>query len=92
MLLDTKHQAVAMETDVPRLPVQAPPPAVDPVSGLWTLSEHDVECVAIGAGILGCGGGGNPYLGKMWTVGKLKEGKRIRVITPERLARRGIVG
>ncbi len=81
-----------METDVPRLPVQAPPPAVDPVSGMWTLSEHDAECVAIGAGILGCGGGGNPYLGMMWTVSKLKEGKRIRVITPERLARREIMG
>ena len=59
-------------------------PCVDPVTGEWLLSEWDVECIAVGAGILGCGGGGSPYLGKLMCLKRLKEGKKIRVISPER--------
>jgi len=29
----------------------------------WVLTEADIDCLAIGAGILGTGGGGSPYLG-----------------------------
>ena len=28
----------------------------------WTLNEADIDRIAIGAGILGTGGGGSPYL------------------------------
>ena len=53
--------------------------------GEWVLSEFDVECIGTGAGILGCGGGGNPYLGKLMGKMAIREGKIIRVITPENL-------
>ena len=55
--------------------------------GEWVLSESDIECIGIGAGILGCGGGGDPHLGKL--IGKMavREGKTIRIITPENLKR-----
>jgi len=29
------------------------------------LTEPDIEALAIGAAILGTGGGGNPYIGKL---------------------------
>jgi DUF917 family protein len=32
---------------------------------MWTVDEAALERIAIGAGILGTGGGGNPYLGKL---------------------------
>ena len=31
----------------------------------WHLNEFDADCIAIGAGILGTGGGGSPYLGNL---------------------------
>ncbi|XP_022083172.1 uncharacterized protein LOC110975213 [Acanthaster planci] len=62
-----------------------PDPQVDPVTGEWILSAFDVECIAIGAGILGCGGGGDPHLGLLSALKMLREGKKIRIISPERL-------
>ena len=56
-------------------------------NGEWILSESDVECIGIGAGILGCGGGGNPHLGKLMGKMAVREGKIIRVISPENLKR-----
>ncbi|MCH7626701.1 MAG: DUF917 family protein, partial [Chloroflexi bacterium] len=32
---------------------------------MWQLVEDDLESIAIGAGILGTGGGGNPYIGRL---------------------------
>ena len=31
---------------------------------IWVLSSQDVECLAIGTGILGSGGGGDPKIGR----------------------------
>lgn len=59
-------------------------PNIDPATGDWLLSEFDVECIAIGAGILGCGGGGSPYVGKLRTLNLLRMGKEIRIIHPDR--------
>ena len=53
--------------------------------GEWVLSESDIECIGIGAGILGCGGGGNPHLGKLMGKMAVREGKTIQIITPENL-------
>ena len=58
---------------------------MDSKTGAWVLSERDVECIAIGAGILGCGGGGSPHIGKLRTLRSIRQGKVIRVMTPERL-------
>ncbi len=52
--------------------------------GEWELSPADVEAIAIGAGILGTGGGGSPYIGKLRCLKVLQDGKKIRVVTPER--------
>ena len=57
---------------------------IDEATGEWILSEYDVECIAIGAGILGCGGGGNPYLGKLAALQQIRSGKKIRVISADR--------
>ena len=59
-------------------------PHIDPETGDWLLNEFDIECIAIGAGIMGCGGGGSPYLGRLKALKLLKAGKEIRVIHPNR--------
>mmetsp|Transcript_38558 Transcript_38558/g.97069 ORF Transcript_38558/g.97069 Transcript_38558/m.97069 type:complete len:737 (-) Transcript_38558:8-2218(-) len=56
-----------------------------PTTGEWLLTAYDIEAISIGAGILGCGGGGNPYLGKVRALSMLKEGKVARVIQPSQL-------
>jgi hypothetical protein len=51
----------------------------------WLLSELDLEYIALGAAILGTGGGGNAYLGMLRAREQLRAGRRIRVIPPEAL-------
>lgn len=50
----------------------------------WTLSVHDIECLATGACILGCGGGGDPNSGRLRATMMLKEGKEIKIVNPYR--------
>ena len=57
---------------------------IDEATGEWILSEYDIECIAIGAGILGCGGGGNPYIVKLAALEQIRSGKKMRVISAER--------
>ena len=52
---------------------------------LWTVTEIDAEAIAIGAGILGTGGGGNPYLGKLRLQKLLRAGHTVAVIDIEDL-------
>ncbi|MEM7031653.1 MAG: DUF917 domain-containing protein [Chloroflexota bacterium] len=52
---------------------------------VWELTELDLEYIALGAGILGTGGGGNPYLGKLRAWQQLRAGRSIKVIPPEAL-------
>ncbi|XP_078672684.1 uncharacterized protein LOC144911973 isoform X2 [Branchiostoma floridae x Branchiostoma belcheri] len=65
--------------------LQETEPEIEPETGAWVLSCWDVECLAVGAGILGCGGGGNPGLGRLQVLQTLEQGRKIRVIAPERL-------
>jgi DUF917 family protein len=46
---------------------------------MWDVDEAALERIAIGAGILGTGGGGNPYLGKLHALQLLRAGQRIQV-------------
>jgi DUF917 family protein len=46
-----------------------------------TIDRDDLERLAIGAGILGTGGGGNPYLGKLQARQLLERGKTIEVVS-----------
>ena len=52
------------------------------MKGEWELSEKDVECLAIGAGILGCGGGGDPPGGRLRALQQLNKGKKIKILNP----------
>ena len=53
-------------------------------AGEWVLSTFDVECLAIGAGVLGCGGGGSPYLGKLELLHCIDEGFQPKIVSPKR--------
>jgi DUF917 family protein len=50
------------------------------------LTRDDIEALAIGAAILGTGGGGNPYLGKLRCFEEFKQGREIRLIGLDELA------
>ncbi len=49
---------------------------------MWEISEQDLAPLSIGAGILGTGGGGNPYLGYLRARQHVRAGSRIEVIDP----------
>ena len=59
-------------------------PKIHAATGEWLVSEYDIECISIGAGILGSGGGGNPHIGKVAALRALRAGKQPRVITPSK--------
>ena len=44
------------------------------------VTLEDLEAIEVGAAILGTGGGGNPYIGKLRCRQELKKGRRIEVI------------
>ncbi|SCL36416.1 hypothetical protein GA0070624_5548 [Micromonospora rhizosphaerae] len=46
----------------------------------WKIKEQDLESIAIGAGILGTGGGGNPHVGKLMANRLLREGLDVEVV------------
>ena len=50
--------------------------------GEWILNSLDVDCISVGAGILGCGGGGDPNLGRIMASQIMNNGKQIRVVDP----------
>ena len=56
------------------------------VQAYWDLTEADLDCIALGAAILGTGGGGSAYLGKLRAREQLRAGRRIRIIAPAALA------
>lgn len=47
----------------------------------WQVTTDHLERLAIGAGILGTGGGGNPYLGKLIARKFLEDGGQIMVVS-----------
>ena len=52
---------------------------------MWHISEDDLESIAIGAGILGTGGGGNPYIGMLRAKQMIRENGPVKVLSPEEL-------
>ncbi|XP_060597599.1 uncharacterized protein LOC132751461 [Ruditapes philippinarum] len=85
--LQTKKQTITntgviLSEDSNKLKIETP--TIDKDTGEWLLSEYDIECIHIGAGILGCGGGGSPHLGRLLALRSLRSGKKIRVLTPSR--------
>ena len=55
------------------------------------LTEADIEALAIGAAILGTGGGGNPYIGKLRCLRELRRGRRVPLYSLEELADAALV-
>jgi DUF917 family protein len=55
------------------------------------LTESDIEALAIGAAILGTGGGGNPYIGKLHCLQELRNGARVPLLGPDELADDAVV-
>ncbi|MGH2616406.1 MAG: DUF917 domain-containing protein [Thermomicrobiales bacterium] len=52
---------------------------------MWEVTEEILDALEIGAGILGTGGGGNPYLGKIEALQHLRAGKIIQVVSLDEL-------
>lgn len=47
------------------------------------ISFQEVEDIALGASLLGAGGGGDPYYGKLMAIGAIKERGSVELIDPE---------
>ena len=48
---------------------------------MWDVTAEILDALEIGAGILGTGGGGNPYLGKIEALQQLKADRIIQVVS-----------
>ncbi|MFD1716022.1 DUF917 domain-containing protein [Amnibacterium flavum] len=53
---------------------------------MYQLTEHDLGDIAIGAALLGTGGGGDPALGRLIAREALRRHGPVTVVTPEELA------
>ena len=52
---------------------------------MWEANEDNLEAIAMGAGILGTGGGGNPYIGQLRAQQAIKEHGPVTVLDPDEL-------
>jgi uncharacterized protein len=52
---------------------------------VWEVGEDDLSAISTGAAVLGSGGGGNPYVGRLRAREALRSGKQITVISPSEL-------
>src|ERR1041384_4485419 len=50
------------------------------------IDADTLESIALGAGILGTGGGGNPYVAKLWAKAELARGARFEIIDPTEIS------
>ena len=52
---------------------------------MWQATENELESIAIGAGILGTGGGGNPYIGQLRARQAMRQWGPVDVLAPDEL-------
>ena len=52
---------------------------------MWQATENELESIAIGAGILGAGGGGNPYIGQLRARQAIRRWGPVDVLAPDEL-------
>ena len=52
---------------------------------MWQVDEHVLESICIGAGVLGAGGGGNPYVGQISAREAIRKWGPVDVVSPEEL-------
>jgi DUF917 family protein len=55
------------------------------------LTESDIEALAIGAAILGTGGGGNPHIGKLRCLQELRRGNPVGLLGLDELSENAFV-
>lgn len=48
-----------------------------------TIGIPEIEDIALGAALLGAGGGGDPYVGKLVAIGAVKECGPVTMLDPE---------
>ncbi|HEX6988895.1 MAG TPA: DUF917 domain-containing protein [Bacillota bacterium] len=51
----------------------------------WLVTAADIDAIALGAGVLGTGGGGNPYLGRLHLLQHLRRGAAVRIIPADQV-------
>jgi DUF917 family protein len=49
------------------------------------LEKHNIEDIAIGSAVLGTGGGGDPYLGKLATIREIERAGPLKMVTVDDL-------
>jgi len=54
-------------------------------ANLRTLTVEDLDALEIGAGILGTGGGGNPYQGKLLALEAMKAGYELKILGTDQI-------
>ena len=47
------------------------------------IGIHEIEDIALGAALLGAGGGGDPYVGKLVAIGAIQECGPVTLLDPE---------
>lgn len=52
------------------------------------IGISDIEDIALGAALLGAGGGGDPYIGKLLAIGAVKECGEVSLIDVDELSGR----
>jgi len=50
------------------------------------IGEQEIEDIATGAAILGAGGGGDPYIGKLMALGAVRKHGKVKLIDPDSIA------
>jgi uncharacterized protein len=53
---------------------------------VWRISQDDLDAIALGAAILGTGGGGNPYMGRLQARVLWQRGLGATVVSPDSIA------
>jgi len=59
--------------------------------GVWKLSHFDLECIALGAGILGCGGGGQTRVGLARAHQALDLGQEFNIVPLDSLPNDAVI-
>ncbi|MEG2417661.1 MAG: DUF917 family protein, partial [Eubacterium sp.] len=50
-----------------------------------TIGLQEIEDIALGAAMLGSGGGGDPYIGKLLAIGAIKACGPVTLLSPDEI-------
>ena len=56
-----------------------------------SLDKEAIENLAVGAAILGTGGGGDPYIGKLTAIQALEEGYEINIVDVDEVPKDALI-